>query len=149
MPRVNLVNPLILADQHLVAERLELTFVLSSARRSLASRNGLSVGEKYVLGKGHILFFHDKVGYLARRFRMLTKEMQRRGMKPSMLWPDDSWAPDSMYKDYRPTAADKKVVMKQLKERLLMKPSWYRYTYEPGKTIQINKAWIKEYYGNG
>ena len=40
MTRVNIVDPYILTDQHLIAERVELTMALSSARRPLHSKNG-------------------------------------------------------------------------------------------------------------
>jgi deoxyribonuclease (pyrimidine dimer) len=142
MTRVNIIYPRMLTDQHLVAERLELTWVLSSAQRSLASKYGLSTHPNYTLGSGHISFFHDKLGYIRDRFGELTSEMLNRGMSPKMPWPDDSWVPDDMKKPYAPSLADVDVIIGRIRERLLMKPSWYRYWGKP-----VDLEWIKYRYG--
>lgn len=142
MTRINLIDPSILTDQHLTAERVETTMALASARRSLTSKGGLKTSDYYTLGAGHVVFFHCRLGYLKRRFRELSREMRRRGMNPSSPWPDDSWALPEMFRDYQPTAADMKVILPRIRERLLKKPEWYRHC---GKPISLD--WVKEHYG--
>lgn len=141
MTRVNLIDPEMLTDQHLIAERVELTMALSSARRSLNSRSGLRIGERYTLGSGHVIFFHNKIGYLKDRFYQLEDEMRNRGMVPKSPWPDDSWVRDDMWGGYIPTVEAIKEVKERIRSRILQKPEWYRYKKQP-----ITKEWIDEKY---
>src|SRR5690606_39948855 len=60
---------------------------------------------RYTLGKGHMLFFYTRLGYLVRRHQDLVTEMKRRGYKPSFdgvrreQFPD---IPDKFWNDWRP-----------------------------------------------
>lgn len=141
MTRVNLIDPKILTDQHLNAERVELTMAFSSARRSLHSRNGLRVGDKFTLNSGHVIFFHNKIGYLKDRFFKLSNEMISRGMHPRSPWPDDSWVRSDMWGTYEASEDDFKIVKTRIRERLLKKPSWYRFHKTP-----ISLEWINTLY---
>ncbi len=141
MTRVNLVDVDMLSDQHLVAERLELTWVLKSARSSLNGKKGLKTHPEYVLGPGHVSFFHDKLGYIKKRFYQITDEMIARGMNPQMPWPDDSDIPKYMMQDYVPTPAALKMIKERILERLYLKSFWYRYH---GK--RLTREWIDEVY---
>lgn len=141
MTRVNIIDPVLLTDQHLVAERLEITWVVKSAKRSLNSKKGLSVNPKFTMGKGHVSFFHNKLGYIRDRFDLITKEMIIRGMNPKMPWPDDSWVPSSMKVPYSPTDEDYSIIKDRIKQRLSLKPSWYRYY-----GVSIDESWINEIY---
>lgn len=142
MTRVNLVDPDILTDQHIVAERLELTWVLKSAQRSLNGIRGLYVHPKFVLGTGHVSFFHDKLKYIKDRFYDITYEMKHRGMVTNHPWPDDSWVPYHMWKSYTPSEDDLYIIKQRIFERLMMKPAWYRYYGKP-----LDPFWIEETYG--
>lgn len=115
--------------------------MLYSARRSLNSRNGLRVGDKYTLGTGHVIFFHNKFGYIKDRFYELSEEMKLRGMNPQSLWPDDSWIRDDMWGDYEPQAEDFVIIKSRIKERILRKIEWYRYYKKP-----ITMEWVTENY---
>ncbi len=62
--------------------------------------------EVYTLGKGHILFFYTRLGYLARRHADLVQEMKRRGYKPSfhgVKREDHPSIPDEYWGDWTPT----------------------------------------------
>lgn len=142
MTRVNLVDPEMLTDQHLVAERLELTWVVKSAQRSLNSRTGLKTHPKFVLGPGHVSFFHDKLGYIKKRFDAITVEMRSRGMVTNHPFPDTSQLPKQLMGDYKPTPEALVIIKDRIRQRLYLKPSWYRYM---GK--RIDPAWIEEVYG--
>lgn len=87
MTRINCVSPSELVDKHLLAEYRELPRVFALAR---APRSGEAFPSEYTLGRGHVTFFYDKLGYLANRHSQLVKEMLRRGFKPSMKV-DDMW----------------------------------------------------------
>jgi len=141
MTRVNLVEVDELTDQHLVAERLELTWVIKSARSSLNGKKGLRVHPEFVLGPGHVSFFHDKLGYIIKRFNDITQEMNMRRFNVQMPLCDVSWVPPHMMKDYTPTPRDYAIIKARIRERLLMKPEWYRYYGKP-----LDEDWINEVY---
>lgn len=136
-----MVDPSILTDQHLNAERLELNLAVMSAKRSFYSKNGLRVGDRFTLGTGHVIFFHNKLGYLKNRYDVLTEEMLRRGMNPVASLTDTSWAPSYMFGDYNPVEADFNIVKERIRQRILQKPEWYRYKKEP-----ITLDWVDTYY---
>ncbi|MGV3653671.1 MAG: pyrimidine dimer DNA glycosylase/endonuclease V [Noviherbaspirillum sp.] len=82
MTRINCVPVQELSGPHLVAEYRELPRVFALARK--ASMRGTFVQPAaYTLGKGHLLFFYTRLGYLAKRHAALIREMQRRGYRPS------------------------------------------------------------------
>lgn len=79
MTRINVVPPQELHSKHLVAEYRELPRVFGLVR--IADRQGreVAIPKEYVLGKGHVLFFYDKLMYLSNRHKLIVKEMRRRG----------------------------------------------------------------------
>jgi deoxyribonuclease (pyrimidine dimer) len=143
MTRVNLIDPTLLTDQHLIAERLELTWIPGSAIRSWNSKNGIQVHPNYVLGTGHVSFFHNKIGYLKKRFDLITKEMIRRGFSPKMPWPVMD-IPHVLMQDYLPTKDDYKIIIERIIQRIDLKPQWYRYE---GK--QIPNDFLRRYENYG
>jgi deoxyribonuclease (pyrimidine dimer) len=130
--RINLVDPKALTDQHLIAEYLELPMVFGSLKRTLNSKTGFDpkkIKKRCPLGGGHIYFFYDKLGYLKKRYLKLIKEMHRRGFNPS---PDSrktdlNQFPKHLYRDYRPSQAEKDLLKKRILSRIKRKPEWYKY----------------------
>jgi deoxyribonuclease (pyrimidine dimer) len=115
--RINVIPPEELADQHLLAEYRELprTFALA--------RPGVKVPEHYTLGKGHVLFFYPRTGWLSRRQAALITECQRRGFQVQHVTPpppvpgcDGEW---------HPTPEAVAVNLARLQERLAQRPGWY------------------------
>lgn len=82
MTRINCVPVQELSGPHLVAEYRELPRVFALAEKA-AARGGFVQPDKYTLGKGHVIFFYTRLGYLAERQRSLVNEMKRRGYKPA------------------------------------------------------------------
>src|SRR5690606_11330297 len=82
MTRINCVPVQELSGPHLVAEYRELPRVFGLAAKA-AARGAFTQPATYTLGKGHLLFFYTRLGYLARRHAELIAEMKRRGYKPS------------------------------------------------------------------
>ncbi len=76
MTRINVVHPSELCDQHLLAEYRELPRVFKLARPIKDAPS------QYVLGKGHVKFFYNKLGYLLVRQGKIVLELQRRGFNP-------------------------------------------------------------------
>lgn len=123
MVRINIISPLALADQHLVAEYNEMLMLLGYVRKYPDKDN---IPSQYLLGPGHIRFFKDKLGYIANRHELLKKEMRRRGFKPEktiML----SEFPKNLHGKWRASEQDKKIIRARIISKLQNKPGYYRY----------------------
>ena len=133
MTRINLVDPSELSDQHLVAEYREIFMVGSSLQRSLKSKNWektlANIPKKYTLNKGHVTFFYNKGKYLYKRYELLIEEMKNRGMNPDSerKFKTEQW-PNELFNDWEPEPDDYKVIRARIKEKIEMKPDWYRFT---------------------
>ena len=73
MTRVNLVDPKLLIDEHLVAEYREIKRIANNPPKNN------NIPSSYVLGQGHVTFFKDKLDYIRYRHNLITREMRRRG----------------------------------------------------------------------
>jgi len=141
MTRINLVDPSELSDQHLVAEYREIFMVGSSLQRSLKSKNWektlANIPKKYTLNKGHVTFFYNKGKYLYKRYDLLINEMKNRGMNPNSdrTFKIEQW-PKELFNDWKPETEDYKIIRARIKEKIEMKPDWYRFTQSKiGKLI--------------
>lgn len=119
MTRINCVPVKELSGPHLVAEYRELPRVFALAQKA-ALRGSFSQPDDYTLGKGHVMFFYTRLGFLAQRHLQLINEMKHRGYKPGFSGikredfpsiPDDYWA------DWRPSAKAMEINRARLKER--------------------------------
>lgn len=81
MTRINLVPEQELSDKHLSGEYHEISRVFELVRKAIISPRDVHMPEKYVLGKGHVCFFYDKLGYIAKRYVCLALEMRYRAFK--------------------------------------------------------------------
>ncbi len=125
MVRINLINPRMLADQHLVAEYDEILMLLGYVRRypSIVRDN---IPKKYKLGEGHMLFFKDKLVYLKRRHESLKREMQRRGFATRKSINLKEF-PNGLCNDWHPSPSDIFVIKKRIVQKIESKPDFYRY----------------------
>lgn len=150
--RCNLVDPRILTDQHLIAERRELRMIpplLSQQFRMLNSTQNVKVNittkipKQFVLGQGHMLFWLDKFKFLENRFNELTREMKIRGFNPDYnLQLDTTLAKTlDLYLSWIPTQQDILLSKTRIVKRILQKPTWYRF-----HSLPISAAWIEQNY---
>ncbi len=154
MSRVNVIDPAYLADQHLLAEYLELPMVIGFLKRSLKSKSGLPKGStKYTLNGGHIIFFYDKGAFLERRYEALKVELRNRGFKlnPSRSPDFEIFQKNGLYNDWIPDTDALKVSQERITERILLKDWWYRYWRVPlnkldpnlyNSIVYPNKLWV-------
>ena len=123
MVRVNLIQPSRLSDQHLIAEYDEILMLVAYIKNKPSID---SLPQNYCLGKGHMRFFKDKVNYLKERHELLKKEMVNRGFKTEKTIDLDSF--DSLNKGiWQPGEDDFKIIKARIKEKLALKPTYYRY----------------------
>lgn len=125
MTRINVIDPVELADQHLLAEYRELPRVFALARL-LSPREAVPT---YRLGAGHVRFFYPLTGWLANRQRTLIAECLRRGFDIQHTTPpvpvpglDGDWTPPP-----EAVAAN----LERLRQKLHARPGFYRHQGEP------------------
>lgn len=135
MTRVNLVPVEELTDQHLFAEFRELKMVPKSLARSIKARGLvhvlLTIPSEFVLGVGHVTFFYDKGLYLQKRYNQICKELDKRGIhrnKESVLDEDKVFNEKALWNDYTPTKEALALIRRRIKQKIALKPRWYRKT---------------------
>lgn len=121
MTRINVIPVQELSTKHLVAEYREITRLPKNLDKSLNRNTKFDMNEippKYVLGKGHVKFFYNKMKFLANRFEQLVAEMHRRGYKTSYTDSSIFSKCDNMwYNDYSPTNEALNLNRQRIKER--------------------------------
>ncbi|MGG4604159.1 pyrimidine dimer DNA glycosylase/endonuclease V [Paenalcaligenes sp. Me131] len=119
MTRINCVPVEELSGPHLVAEYRELPRVFALAEKS-TKRTKLLQPETYTLGKGHVLFFYTRLGYLQKRHAALIAEMKRREYNPSFTGverADFPLIPDHYWSDWTPTEEALAINRQRIQER--------------------------------
>ena len=124
MTRINLVDPSTLHRKHLVAELHELPRVFSLARKAQSSIHERKIPKEYLLGTGHVLFFYDKLKFLADRYEALCQEMKVRKYSNNQIPRHEllSGIHESMIQDYKPTLEAIALNEQRIRERT--KPEW-------------------------
>lgn len=140
--RVNVLHPMFLCDQWLVAEYREVKMGPKALSRSLGSLLGVDkkrISPTYTLNTGHTYFFYDKNKFLERRLAQLVEEMQFRGFETNFTeLIDDKYDyhpatfNEEWWNDWQPDEAALNINMERLHERLLQKSldpntkGWYK-----------------------
>jgi len=133
MTRINAgIHPKRLHRRHLIAEYRELPMVPAALRRSLRTATPAEVVARipktFTLGKGHVLFFFDKLRYLQRRYAALQREMIRRGYQPDESR-DPGFGgriPPRFFGDWKETVSAEEIVRKRIAARIAEKPHLYK-----------------------
>lgn len=131
MTRINIILPKELYDQHLLAEYREIFMIPAALSRTLKSKVGLDLGrypKRYTLGRGHVVFFYNKGKYLSRRYSLLRNELKKRGFRlnEGRKFPDKIFKENNLFLDWQPQNNDFKIIRKRLKEKIKLKPKWYK-----------------------
>lgn len=117
MTRINVaIPPSELNTKHLLAEHRELKRVPNCVARG--RYNIKSIPKEFKLGKGHVAFFYNKLGYLRKRYEELYKECLRRKFKVSYYGSAWDNVPSHLMNDYTPTQRDENLIRQRIKERL-------------------------------
>ena len=132
MTRINIIPVSELTDQHLIAEYREITMIPAALTRTLNSKSGFikkKIPDRFTLNTGHVYFFYDKGLYLYNRYDNIVEEMILRGFNPDFkrIFPKDIF-PFELFNDWIPTIKEQEIVRSRIKEKIAMKPSWYRKT---------------------
>ena len=79
MTRINVIPSALLLDSHLLAELREITRIPNAILSGKAKIDFKAIPGRYTLGKGHVIFWYDKLGYIRARYEQLYKEAKKRG----------------------------------------------------------------------
>ena len=117
MTRINAGIPVkSLTNKHLIAEHRELKRipnVVSKGRYNLKT-----APKEFTLGKGHVSFFYDKMGYLKERYLELYNECRERGFNVQSYLNSWDGVPDHLMNGYTPTQKDIEIVSARIADRL-------------------------------
>lgn len=140
MVRVNLISPQKLADQHLVAEYLEILMLVGYVK-NYPKLEGIK--KEYCLGKGHIKFFKNKLGYLKNRHEKIKKEMRKRGFATTKTINLETF--DSKFQEkWKPSKKDFGIVKKRILWKIKNKPNYYNY-YGKKKSLEFFEQLLSKY----
>lgn len=124
MTRINLVNPKVLSNKHLFAEWRELprifTLVINRVAKGHTNPKSMGIPTEFKLGSGHMLFFFDKLEYLASRHKRLTVELKLRRYRITEHEPLSSLKsviPNQFWGNFKPSRKDTLVSFGRLLER--------------------------------
>lgn len=119
MTRINLIPPEQLHRKHLLAEYRELPRVFALARP-----NGEGP-KQYTMGKGHVVFFYDKLMFLYRRQCAISRAMQAYGYTTSYN-PDSllQWklTKPSLWNNWQPSEYEIEINLDRLRSKM---PDFY------------------------
>lgn len=123
MTRINLVSPSYLSHKHLVAEYHELPRVFSLVRKSVEkglTPRDIRIPDTYTRGRGHVVFFYNKLKWLDKRRATIVKEMKLRSYKPQYV--DSMWLtfgdiPEVWWKNWKPSIEEIKASELWLKSK--------------------------------
>ena len=117
MTRINIgVPPIELENKHLMAEHRELKRIPNVVGKG--RYNLKNVPPQFTLGKGHVSFFYDKLGYLKKRYIALYEECRKREFNVQSYISSWDNVPPSLMNDYTPTERDISIVKERIADRL-------------------------------
>lgn len=139
MTRINSAIPVrCLTDEHLLAEHREIKRLPFCLRKAMESGSIRRIPEKFVLGKGHVTFFLDKMMFTLDRYKCIHKECKRRGMETTDYHQNWLAVPTSHMRDYTPTQEEWQLLIDRITDRIMhsTKRTWHYF----GKAISKEDA---------
>ncbi len=144
MTRINTISVKCLTDQHLLAEYLEYAYAVSSLSKSYKAKRFKQIPQKYTLGKGHVLFFLDKLNYLKTRHEIIKKELLNRGFKISGYSLNFKNLPNELFNNWEPSLNDVLTNFERIYSKIIIKPNWYKYYHKPLTKYFLDKDLYKD-----
>ena len=117
MTRINIgIPPKELTNKHLIAEHRELKRIPNVVAKG--RYNLKNIPSQFSLGKGHVSFFYDKLGYLKERYVDLYNECLARGFNVQSYLGSWDGVPSMLMNGYTPTARDVEIIRERIADRL-------------------------------
>ena len=151
MTRINSAIPVeCLTDEHLLAEHREIKRLTYNLQQAIKSGSIKRIPEKFTLGKGHVIFFLDKMRFTHKRYCNIRDELRDRGFSVMSFYSNWNNIPDEYYSDYEPTLEERQILIERIKERILKSPkeTWHYYGHEISRDDAIKRLTNDFYYDN-
>ena len=117
MTRINIgIPPKELSNKHLIAEHRELKRIPNVVAKG--KYNLKNIPQEFTLGKGHVSFFYDKLGYLKERYIDLYNECIARGFQVQSYLASWDGVPQELMNSYSPTEKDIYIIRERIADRL-------------------------------
>ena len=128
MTRINsAINVRRLTDEHLLAEHREIKRLPYCLGKAIASGSVKRIPEKFTLGKGHVLFFLDKMEFVWQRYCEIYAECKQRGF--SVEWYHNNFIelPREYSNGYTPTDEERHLLIERITDRIMQskKKTWH------------------------
>lgn len=134
MTRINsAIHVRCLTDEHLLAEHREIKRLPYSLQKAIKSGSIKRIPEKFVLGRGHVTFFLDKMSFARHRYREIHTECHLRHFHVEDYEENFVYGIDDEYQnDYKPTEEERRLLVERITERIKNsnKKMWH-YNGEP------------------
>ncbi len=139
MTRINSAIPVkCLTDEHLLAEHREIKRLPYCLKKAIISGSINNIPTKFTLGKGHILFFLDKMSFILKRYNEIMFEIINRGFNVQDY--SDNWKDIDVkyFNTYNCCLEEKKLLIDRISDRIMnsKKKCWHYY----GKSISKEEA---------
>lgn len=147
--RINTIPVELLMDQHLRAEYLEIFgMMFTYYRRSILDRlspfDWSKQPKKYTLGGGHAMFFYDKMAFVEKRWLDVRNECSKRGFATNINSLDYSRVRPGHLNDWTPDKEAMRVNLERIRQRISLKPSWYKFHGKNVDADELYKNLIEE-----
>lgn len=120
----------ILADEHLLAEHLELKMIATSLKNSIRNSHVKHIPESFRLGEGHVLFFMNKFEFLYNRFLAVHHECISRGFHVTDYSASFLEMKNSEYwNDWQSSKSADKILINRIIEKIQSSPKHYFMYY--------------------
>lgn len=131
MTRINVVPVKELCNQHMFAEWREIPRLISSMKKSMSRKTKPftmdEIPSEYVLGKGHVKFFYDKLLYIITRHKELTRCLvEERGFNLKNTSKLTFDVDKKFFNCYNPSKEALELNRKRILKRMPKKPIWIR-----------------------
>jgi deoxyribonuclease (pyrimidine dimer) len=107
-----------LSDKNLNRERIEVLRIPNAIKKGTAKVDLKKIPKDFRLGKLHVTFFYDKVGFLKKHYEALTAECIKRGFNPTDYSDAFNDIPSHLMNDYTPSEYDIGIVRERITDRL-------------------------------
>lgn len=123
MTRINSAIPVQnLTDEHLLAEHREIKRLPWCLENAIESGSIKNIPEKFTLGKGHVLFFLDKMSFTHKRYCQIHEELKRRGFNIANYHERWQNVPARYNNDYTSTVEERDLLIERISERIMNSP---------------------------
>lgn len=139
MTRINsAIRPICLPDEMLLAEHREIKRLPKVLEHSIRSGSIEKIPERFTLGRGHLIFFLDKMWFIRRRYIWIYNECLRRKFNVKNYLENFQKVSSVYENDYTPTEEEYHLLVERISQRIIesKKKSWH-YAGRPAAKEEI------------